>query len=42
VNGALLNQTLNSLESGDVFVLPNKTFSVMGGIQSSGLKDVTI
>ena len=42
LNGALMNQTLNSLESGDVFVLPNKTFSVMGGIVANNLENVTI
>jgi hypothetical protein len=31
-NGALLNKTLNALQPGDVFVVPNKTFNLMGGI----------
>jgi hypothetical protein len=42
LNGGLLNTTLNSLESGDIFVVPNKTYSVMGGININNLKDVTI
>tara|TARA_B110000285_G_scaffold201076_1_gene235439 strand:+ start:63 stop:296 length:234 start_codon:yes stop_codon:yes gene_type:complete len=41
-NGGLLNTTLNILESGDVFVVPNKTYSVMGGINVKNLKNVTI
>ena len=31
-NGALMNATLNSLQEGDVFIIPNTTFSIMGGI----------
>ena len=31
-NGALLNSTLNSLHEGDVFIIPNTTFSLMGGV----------
>jgi len=38
-NGQLLNRTLNDLQSGDVFVIPNKTFSFMGGIIVNDLKD---
>lgn len=40
-NGGVLNRTLNMLEPGDVFVIPNKTFNVMGGIQAFNLSDVT-
>ncbi len=32
LNGALLNKTLNSLQPGDVFIVPNTTFFTMGGI----------
>ena len=31
-NGALLNTTLNNLQEGDVFIVPNTTFHTMGGI----------
>jgi len=31
-NGRLMNESLNSLEPGDIFIVPNKTFHVMGGI----------
>ena len=41
-NGALLNATLANLSAGDVLVVPNKTFHVMGGIQARGLTSVTI
>ncbi|GMI02900.1 hypothetical protein TrVE_jg11449 [Triparma verrucosa] len=41
-NGALINSTLASLQPGDTFVFPNKTFHVMGGLCSDGLTDVTI
>jgi len=30
-NGALLNETLSSLQPGDVFVIPNNTYYTMGG-----------
>jgi len=41
-NGALLNKTLNALKTGDTFVVPNVTFSVMGGILvTTHLKGVT-
>jgi hypothetical protein len=41
-NGAKMNETLAQLAPGDVFVIPNKTFHIMGGIQATGLRDVTI
>jgi len=41
-NGGLMNTTLGNLTSGDVFLIPNKTFSLMGGIQAQGLNSVTI
>lgn len=31
-NGELLNKTLNALVPGDVFIIPNTTFNLMGGI----------
>ena len=40
LNGGLLNQTLNKLEPGDTFLIPNKTFNVMGGIQAFDLENV--
>ena len=41
-NTALMNETLAQLQKGDVFVIPNKTFTVMGGIYASGLDNVTL
>lgn len=41
-NGALMNQTLASLLPGDILVIPNNTYHVMGGISSTGLVNVTI
>mmetsp|Transcript_23342 Transcript_23342/g.69950 ORF Transcript_23342/g.69950 Transcript_23342/m.69950 type:complete len:435 (-) Transcript_23342:82-1386(-) len=41
-NGAVLNQTLAKLAPGDVWIVPNKTFYVMGGIIATNLKNVTI
>jgi len=41
-NGAALNKTLASMQHGDVLVVPNKTFTVMGGIRATGLDSVTI
>merc|ERR1719348_1590510 len=40
-NGRLLNQTLNSLQPGDVFFISNKTFMTMGGIKAANLNSVT-
>ena len=41
-NGGLLNATLRNLTSGDVLVIPNKTFTLLGGIEADGLKHVII
>jgi len=41
-NGAKMNETLAQLVAGDVLLVPNKTFHVMGGIQATGLRDVII
>jgi len=41
-NGAVLNSTLGGLQPGDVWVVPNKTFYVMGGIVASNLNSVTL
>ena len=41
-NGALLNETLASLQPGDVFVIPNNTYYTMGGVLASNLTNVTI
>jgi hypothetical protein len=41
-NGGLMNITLGRLVSGDVFLIPNKTFYLMGGIIAAGLQNVTI
>ena len=40
-NGILLNATVNHLVPGDVFFVPNKTYSVTGGIYAVGLRNVT-
>jgi len=39
-NGRILNATLATLKPNDVFVIPNKTYHVMGGIIASNLIDV--
>jgi hypothetical protein len=41
-NGALFNVTLNALKPGDLFIVPNTTYHVMGGIQVANLSDVVI
>lgn len=41
-NGALFNSTFNSLKPGDVFIVPNTTFYVMGGIKAANISHVTI
>eukprot|EP00756_Hemistasia_phaeocysticola_P033207 Hpha_TRINITY_DN16453_c1_g13::TRINITY_DN16453_c1_g13_i1::g.161247::m.161247 len=40
-NGDLLNRTLAGLKPGDVFVVPNKTFHLMGGVRAGPLSSVT-
>ena len=41
-NGKILNETLASLKPGDKLVVPNKTFTLMGGIISANLTSVVI
>eukprot|EP01132_Coremiostelium_polycephalum_P007797 gene7797-9597_t len=41
-NGALLNGTLNSLQSGDELIFPNTTFYLVGGIKAGYFKNVVI
>ena len=41
-NQKLLNTTLNSLLPSDVLYLSNKTFTLVGGIFVTGIKNVTI
>ena len=41
LNGKLLNATINSLVPGDLLLIPNRTYSLVGGILASGLKNVT-
>lgn len=41
-NGRALNTTLATLQPGDTFVVPSKTFYLMGGIKARDLRDVTI
>lgn len=41
-NGILMNKTLGLLQPGDVFLVPDKTFYLMGGIKATGLKSVVI
>jgi polygalacturonase len=42
-NGALLNETLNSLHPGDTLVFPaNEVFYLVGGIIANNLEDITI
>jgi hypothetical protein len=37
-NTALLNTTLASLVPGDILIIPNQTFTMMGGIFSSWVR----
>jgi hypothetical protein len=37
-NGGILNATLAKLQPGDTWVVPNKTFYVMGGVIVSNLR----
>ena len=39
-NGQLFNNTVNSLQPHDVFVIPNRTYWLIGGIIASGLTNV--
>jgi len=39
-NGELMNITLNSLQEGDIFLIPNKTFYLMGGIKAFNITSV--
>ena len=41
-NGALLNETLAALMPGDTFLVPNKTFKLMGGVKARKLNSVII
>lgn len=41
-NGDLLNKTFNSLQPHDIFFVPNRTFSVMGGIKATGWRNIEI
>jgi polygalacturonase len=38
-NGNLFNATLNAIQPGDVFVIPRKIFTMVGGIKARGIKD---
>lgn len=40
-NGQILNATLNALQPGDLFLVPNKTFHLVGGIIVDTLFNVT-
>jgi hypothetical protein len=39
-NGNLLNATLSNLQPGDRFVVPNSTYTLVGGIMASNISDV--
>eukprot|EP01033_Poteriospumella_lacustris_P014073 gene14073-10054_t len=41
-NRDLFNATLNSLQRGDIFFVPHKTFHLNGGIKARGLRDFTL
>jgi len=41
-NGRLMNTTLSSLQPYDTFLVPNKTFHLMGGIKAQDLKSIII
>ena len=38
----MLNETLAALAPGDTLLIPNKTYTLMGGIQATGLDSVVI
>ena len=40
LNGGILNSSLPTLEPGDTFFVPNKTFYVMGGVNASDISSV--
>ena len=42
INGDLMNQTLATLIPGDIFIIPNKTFKLMGGIEARNLNSVVV
>lgn len=41
-NGAILNETLHSLQPNDELVFPNTTYHLVGGIIAEGISDVVI
>lgn len=41
-NGGLMNTTLAQLLPGDIFIIPNRTFHIMGGIKAKNLTHVII
>mmetsp|Transcript_24108 Transcript_24108/g.33804 ORF Transcript_24108/g.33804 Transcript_24108/m.33804 type:complete len:421 (-) Transcript_24108:22-1284(-) len=41
-NADLMNKTLQSLQPGDTFIIPNTTYYVMGGIKAANLENVII
>lgn len=41
-NGELMNKTLQALQPGDIFIIPNTTYHLMGGIKASNLQNVVI
>ena len=41
-NAAALNASLAALAPGDALRVPNKTFTIMGGVVATGLRDVTL
>ncbi len=41
-NSGILNETLAALLPGDVLVIPNETYTLMGGVLASGLASVTL
>jgi hypothetical protein len=41
-NGILFNETLNNIQPGDIFIIPNRTFNLIGGIKASGIHDFVL
>jgi hypothetical protein len=41
-NGKLFNKTINNLQDGDTFLIPNKTFSLTGGIYAGNLTNILL
>ena len=41
-NTLLFNETMAELQPNDVFVIPNTTFHMLGGVVTAGIRDVVV